>query len=167
MKKLLLALAITILIGSLATLVIVSINNKNTFTEVPYMTEEEVIEKFYSNYDIFKMVAEYVLSTTGSYDIQIYNKPRGAYAWNNGYDLIALDDLELGEEIKHLVYDLGFNLIVKDETETKVFFQISFENTSAKGIEYLSNGGVPDRFEEDYTPLEYENWYYYLIPGRG
>jgi len=165
MKKLLLALAITILIGSLATFVIVSINNKNTFTEVPYMTEEEVIEKFYSNYDTFSIVAEYILSTSGSIDIWRYRD--GIYARNNGDSRVAVDDLELGGQIKYLINDLNFSSIYQDEAGIKVFFEIDFANTSAKGIEYISPGGVQNRFEEDYTPLEYENWYYYLIPGRG
>jgi len=162
MSKLLLTLLITVIIGILSTLILIISMTGDSVTEVQDMTQEEVIERFYTNYDTFNLVAEYILSIPGTFDVQAY--PDGVYARNNIDDHIELDYLEAGKYIEYLVYDLGFRYIAKDETETKVFFEMRFADTSAKGIEYSSSGNASPWLY--CTILEIENWCYYAIPGR-
>ena len=153
-------------------------NGQNPDTEEPvveaeYMTKEEVIELFYDNYNTFNEVAEYILNTEGAFycdnnsNILLLSNGR-----EDGRDVLDIDNLKIGEEIKALLYDLNFNGIYEYEVETGsiVKFENNFADTSAKGILYAESRDAPDLNNlgfDEYAPLDIENWYYYYIPIRG
>ena len=137
------------------------------------ISKKEFIERFQDNFDTFSKVAEYIKNTEGYF-----------YCDNNtGILLLKSDgvpvDIELSEikeQIKTLVYDLGFHSILNVYTDDEnvemrfnlINFEVNFGDTSAMGIEYR----LPPETNQDnsfilYTPLDIENWYYYFIPPRG
>ena len=84
-----------------------------------------------------------------------------------------IEELEIKEQIKHLIYDLGFNVIGRGCTTNNdnrvtevdfVVFEAYFANASAMCITYVIEGD----WRGSDVPLEIENWYYsYMQPREG
>ena len=133
-----------------------STKKPNLDIEEEYMTKEEVIELFYNNFDTFDKIAEFALRTT-----------EGIYCDNNsdklllriGGNAVDIDNLEIGKQIKEIVFDYGFAGIYEDHTGTRIDFDLP-SGSGWQGLIYANEGLVESSF---YTPLEKENWYYFFV----
>ena len=131
-----------------------------TKEELIFMTEEEIIKVFYDNFDAFDDVMRYVLSEErylgiGLDDSKIYTHD------NTGsmeIDNLEFDSLEVGEQLK-LLREVGFDSIRNEPSYSAVYFYISHAS-GTQGIVYLEKTVKDDKYG---TPLEIENWHYFIL----
>jgi len=140
------------------------LDGEEKYEEEKYLTKEEVVELFYNNFDAFDKLADYLMNSTGYFTIQRMNSD--IHVKNQGV-VLDIDDMVLGEQIKHIVCDLGFLSISKDELDTRIEINIPY-GEGIQGLVYTNEEVGENRF---YSSLEKENWYYQFYihspPGGG
>ena len=136
--------------------------------EDKYMTEEEIIEVFYSNYDTFSKVAEYLLQKEELSGIGI--SPDGnkiiIFSNDSGITEVETTSVEVGDQIK-LICSLGFEGAGRDQDSTRVYFSIRYFDPppyvglpGSRGVVYVP-GTLEDARPQD--KLERDNWYYFFL----
>ena len=120
-----------------------------------YMTEEEIVGKFYNNYDAFSDVAEYLLAMTEPF--RICQNADGLFIDQGSGVFIDVDSLEVGKQIS-VVCDSGFNSIRKHQTEPTVYFSAP-SDIGEQGVLYARDGLA----NKDIPQLKKENWYYFSL----
>jgi hypothetical protein len=142
------------------------------YLEEEYMTKEEIIEVFYSNYDAFCEVAEYLLPKTGYTGMELSQDGDKIILSKNGptgmreTDTVELGTVEIGAQIK-LICDFGFEGVGRDKDGTRIYFSMRYFDPPAdiglpcsRGIIYVPEGLGNARPEDI---LKKDNWYYFFL----
>ena len=119
-----------------------------------YMTEEEIVELFYENFDTFNTVAQYALNTEGVF---YCGGNLAEMVLGNGNDILNIEDIEIGEQIKTIL-SFGFIRIEENETETNIYFHTR-HSMGTQGVIYTT---VEPR-DKTIPQLDKKDWYYFFF----
>ena len=117
--------------------------------------KEEMVELFYNKYSVFDSVADYIINTPGVFYCD-NNTDKLILA--NEYISIYIEDMEIGEQLRELIYDLRFISICEDLEETSIIFETRW-SMGSHGFLYSIDA---TRLSESLVPLDNENWYYFI-----
>jgi len=139
---------------------IVEITENTPVVDMEYLSKEEIIEVFYSNYSAFSEVADYILDTDGLFfcggsleELVIENSLK------DGKVMLDIKNMEIGDPLIEIINDLGFISIQEHQTEPTVYFNAP-SDIGMQGVAYARDGLANNN---DITHLEKDNWYYYSL----